>query len=57
MWCLWDVVVFVERVSSAVECRNQGSPCSNPPFLPFRRFGIFVLSIDDPVGSKLSTWL
>ena len=33
-----------------VECRtrNQGS---NPPLLPFRRLGIFVLSIDAPVDS------
>ena len=40
----------VERGSSAVECRtrNQVSPGSNPPLLPFRRLGIFVLSIDAP---------
>ena len=33
---------------SAVECRtrNQVSPGSNPALLPFRRLGIFVLSID-----------
>ena len=44
-------VTIVERGSSAVECRtrNQVSPGSNPPLLPFRRLGIFVLSIDAPV--------
>ena len=33
----------VERSSSVVECRtrNQVSPGSNPPLLPFRRLGIF----------------
>ena len=33
----------MERGSSAVECRtrNQVSPGSNPPLLPFRRFGHF----------------
>ena len=43
--------VYMERGSSAVECRtrNQVSPGSNPPFLPFRRLGIFVLYIDPPV--------
>ena len=32
---------------SAVECRirNQGSPGSNPPLLPFRSLGIFVISM------------
>ena len=37
--------------SSVVECRrrNKGSPGSNPSLLPFRRLGIFVLSIDAPV--------
>ena len=37
--------------AAAVECRtcNQVSPGSNPPLLPFRRLGIFVLSIDAPV--------
>ena len=36
----------VERGRSAVECRtrNQLSPGSNPPLLPFRRLGIFFLS-------------
>ena len=35
----------MERGSSVVECRtrNQVSPGSNPPLLPFRRLGIFVL--------------
>ena len=46
---------FVERSSSAVECRtrNQGSPGSNPHLVPFRRLGIFVLSIDTPVDSAV----
>ena len=41
----------VERGSSVVECRtrNQVSPGSNPSLLPFRRLGIFVLSIDSAV--------
>ena len=41
--------------SSAAECRtrNQVSPGSNPPLLPFRRLGIFVLSIDAPVHSAV----
>ena len=57
------VVFFlsVDRGCSVVECRtrNQMSPGSNPPLLPFRRLGIFVLSIDAPVDSavKMSTWL
>ena len=54
-------VLYVERGSSAVECRtrNRASPGSNPPLLPFRRLGIFVLSIDAPVDSaaSMSTWL
>ena len=35
----------MERGSSVVGCRtcNQVSPGSNPPLLPFRSFGIFVL--------------
>ena len=40
--------------------RNQVSPGSNPSLLlPFRRLGIFVLSIDAPVHSAvyMSTWL
>ena len=52
---------YVERGSSVVECRtrNQGSPGSNPSLLPFRRLGIFVISIDAPVDSAvyMSTWL
>ena len=45
----------VERGSSVVECRtrNQVSPGSNPSLLPFRRLGIFVLSIDAPVHSAV----
>ena len=46
---------IVERGSSVVECRNrnQVSPSSNPPLRPFRRLGIFVLSIDAPVDSAV----
>ena len=38
--------LHVECGSSAVECRtrNRESPGSNPPLLPFRNLGIFVLS-------------
>ena len=45
----------VERGSSVVECRtrNQVSPGSNPPLLPFGRLGIFLLSIDTPVDSAV----
>ena len=45
----------VERGSSVIECRirNQVSPGSNPPLLPFRRLGIFLLSIDAPVDSAV----
>ena len=45
----------VERGSSVVECRtrNQVSPGSNPSLLPFRRLGIFVLSIDALVDSAV----
>ena len=41
----------VERGSSVVErwTRNRVSPGSNPPLVPFRRLGFFVLSIDAPV--------
>ena len=53
--------IAMECGSSAVECRtrNQVSPGSNPPLLPFRSLGIFVLSIDAPVDSAvyMSTWL
>ena len=40
-----------------VECRtrNQASPGSNPPLLPFRRLGIFVLSIHAPVDSAIDS--
>ena len=43
------------RGSSVAECRtrNQVSPGSNPPLLPFRTLGIFVLSIDAPVQSAV----
>ena len=43
------------RGSSAVECRtrNQVSPGSNPPLVPFRRLGIIVLSINAPVDSAV----
>ena len=46
---------LVERGSSVVECRtrNQVSPGSNTPLLPFQRLGIFVLSIDAPVHSAV----
>ena len=45
----------MKRGSSAVErrTRNQVSPGSNPALLPFRRLGIFVLSIDAPVDSAV----
>ena len=41
----------MERGSSVVERRthNQVSPGSNPPLLPFRRLGIYVLSSDAPL--------
>ena len=41
------VSFYMERGSSVVErlTRNDVSPGSNPPLLPFRRLGIFVLSI------------
>ena len=47
--------LFMERGSSVVECRtrNQVSPGSNPPLVPFRRLGIFVLSINAPVDSAV----
>ena len=48
--------MHVERGSSAVEwrrTRNQVSPGSNPPLLPFQRLGIFVFSIDAPVDSAV----
>ena len=50
-----DTIVCVERGNSVVECRtrNQVSPGSNPYLLPFRKLGIFVLSIDTPVHSAV----
>ena len=40
----------MQRGSTAVECRTRNlvSPGSNPPLLPFRRVGIFVLFTDAP---------
>ena len=35
--------LVVERGSSVVGTRNRESPGSNPPLLPFRSFGFFVL--------------
>ena len=51
----WKCVWYLERGSSAVECRtrNQVSPGSNLPLLPFGRLGIFVLSIDALVDSAV----
>ena len=48
----------MERGSSAVECRTrkQVSLGSNSPLLPFRRLGIFVLSIDAPVDSAVQIY-
>ena len=39
------VLLTVERGSAVVECRtrNRESQGSNPPLLPFRSLGIFVL--------------
>ena len=50
-----DLERGVERGSSVVErrTRNQVSPGSNPPLVPFQRLGIFVLSIDAPVDSAV----
>ena len=50
-----EYVYIVEHGSSVVErrTRNQVSPGSNPPLLPFLRLGIFVLSIDAPVDSAV----
>ena len=49
------LILCMERGSSAVKCRthNQVSPGSNPPLLPFRILGIFVLSIDALVDSAV----
>ena len=49
-------VCYAERGSSAVECRtrNEVSPQVRiPQLLPFRRLGIFVLSIDATVDSAV----
>ena len=48
-------ILVKERGSSVVErrTRNQVSPGSNPPLVPFRRVGIFVLSIDAPFDSAV----
>ena len=45
----------VERGSSAVECRTRNlvSQGSNPPLLPLRKLGIFVLFTDAPVASAV----
>ena len=53
--CLFRQMARMERGSSVVECwtRNQVSPGSNLSLLPFRRLGIFVLSIDAPVDSAV----
>ena len=50
---IFAVCIIVQRGSSVVECwtRNQVSPGSNPTLLPFRKLGIFVLSIDAHVNS------
>ena len=50
-----EVPIETWRGSSVVECwtRNQVSPGSNPSLLPFRRLGIFVLSIDALVDSAV----
>ena len=38
--------------------RNQVSPGSNPPLLPpFRRWGIFVVSIDAPAVGPIHEYL
>ena len=54
-WWRLDKHPHMERGSSVVECRtrNQVSPGSNPYLLPFRKLGIFVLSIDAPVHSAV----
>ena len=45
----------MERGSLAVECRtrHQVGTGSNPHLVPFRRLGIFVLSIDALVDSAV----
>ena len=55
IYLLLVLTLTVEHGSSAVENQtcNQVSPGSNPPFLLFRRLGIFVFSIDAPVVSAV----
>ena len=50
-----EVMDRATKGKTAVECRtrNQVSPGSNPTLLPFRRLGIFVLSVDAPVPSAV----
>ena len=36
---------------------SESSPGSNPPLLPFRRLGIFVLFTDVPVDSAVNEYL
>ena len=61
MQCMHDVIRRrTERGSSAVECRTGiqvRGPGSNLPLLPFRRLGIFVLSIPAPVDSAVNEYL
>ena len=42
---LANVLIYVERGSSSVECRtrNRVSPGSNPPLLPLLRLGILEM--------------
>ena len=47
------IIVECRTIVVACRTRNQVSPGSNPPLLPFRRLGIFVLSIDAPVDSAV----
>ena len=52
---IFIIYSYMERGSSVVECwtRNQVSPGSNPPVLPFGRLGIFILSSVAPVDSAV----
>ena len=47
------IPIFVERSVVERRTRNQVSPGLNHPLVPFRRLGIFVLSIDAPVDSSV----
>ena len=51
---MWQLKIIIIG-SPAVECqtRNQVSPGSKTPLLPFRRLGISVLSIDALVDSAV----